>query len=912
MPVPVIKTAFSSGEMAPSLYGSVDLAKYAAGLSTARNVFVNYRGGVLSRAGTAYVGRSLQTGLPNPPRLIPFEFSLYQGYALEFGNRYMRVIFRGSYVTESAFAITGATQANPCQITASGNNFANGDWVFVGGVGGMVQLNGQTFIVANKSGSTFTLTDLDGNPINSTSYGAYTSGGTVARLFTLATPYAAADLALLKYAQSADVMSLAHQSYAPQELSRLGSASWTIAPLSPGSLAPNPPSGLAVSATSTTTTNPASYSYVVTAIDGQGHESLPSGAQTVSNSVNMGAQAGSVDVNWTGVNGAASYNIYRAPVTFGGAVPVGQVYGYIGTSYAPLYVDTNTVPDFSLAPPQYANPFASGAIIEVNMTSPGSGYTSNPSYTIITTTGSGFAGYPVVPPSGQVVAFVVTNPGQNYAPSDTITFSGGGGSGAAATLSFSPQTGTYPGCVAYFQTRRAYASTANNPDTLFFSKPGDYTNFDVSIPVADDDAITTTPWSQQVNGVNWMVPMPGGLVVGTGVGAWQVQGPNSFGANQQPITPSNVQAIPQAQNGFSQYVPPIRINYDIVYVQGKGSIVRDLQYNFFVSIYTGTDLTILSSHLFLGHAILQWAWCEEPYKVIWAVRDDGILLSLTYLKEQEIWGWARHDTQGTVLSVCSVSEPLPGMQGVAAIDALYLVVQRTIGGAQRYYVERMDNRIWQTVGDPWCVDCGLAYSGALTSIVTGLTHLIGMSVVGLADGVPIGPLTVSASGSVTLPFPAANVKLGLQFTPQIQTLYLDAGQPTIQGRRKSIYAVTLRVTNSCKLQVGTNQPDGAAQSPPVIAPTWSNMTAVPDQGTPFTTAGGGQGVNLFTGDLRAVVGSDWQKSGQVAVQQLNPLPLEVVDIISEFLPGDLPEAGMTPGRDQQQRGGPQQQMSAAT
>lgn len=909
MPLPVLKSAFSAGEMAPSLYGSVDLAKYAQGLSTCRNCFVSYRGGILSRAGTAYVGRSLQTGLPQPPRLIPFQFSLNQGYALEFGNQYMRVISRGAYVTETATTITGATQADPCVISDSGQSYNNGDWVFLSGIGGMTQLNGQTFIVASRTSSGFALHDLDGNPIDSTGYGAYTSGGAAARIFTLPTPYAAIDLPLLKFAQSADVMSLTHPNYAPQELSRLGPANWTIAALTPGGSELAAPYGLTATASNTTTTNPASYSYVVTAVDASGNESRASGAATVTNSVNMSGTAGSINLAWNPVSSAQSYNIYRAPVTFGGAVPAAQIFGYIGTSLAPIYADTNTVPDFSLAPPQQANPFAPGAVVGFNITSAGSGGSGLATVSMNTSTGSGFAGYGVIS-NGALVGIVVQNGGQEYAPTDTATVTGSGLTGAAATPVLSPATGTYPGCVAYFQTRRAYASTANNPDTLFFSRPGQYTNFDTSIPVADDDAITTTPWAQQVNGVNWMIPMPGGLVVGTGVGAWQVEGPNSFGANQQPITPANVQAIPQAQNGFADYVPPIRVNYDIVYVQGKGSTVRDLQYNFFVSIYTGTDLSLLSSHLFLGHSITQWAWCEEPYKLIWAVRDDGIMLSLTYLKEQEIWGWARHDTQGSFLSVCAVSEPLPGEMGLASIDALYCVVERTVNGAQRYYVERMDNRIWQSLTAPWCVDCGLSYSGALTATVTGLQHLEGRSVVGLADGVAVGPLTVSATGSVVLPFAAANVTLGLSYTPQIQTLYLDAGQPTIQGRRKSIYAVTVRTTNSCKLQVGTNQPDGAAQFPPQIAPAWSNMTAMPDQGAAFTTAGGGTGITPYTGDVRVAVSAAWQKPGQIAVQQVNPLPLEIVDLVAEFLPGDLPEGGITAARAPP-RGGAAQAMPAA-
>ncbi len=139
-------------------------------------------------------------------------------------------------------------------------------------------------------------------------------------------------------------------------------------------------------------------------------------------------------------------------------------------------------------------------------------------------------------------------------------------------------------------------------------------------------------------------------------------------------------------------------------MQAKGSIVRDLSYNFYAAIYTGTDITVLSSHLFYDRTVVSWAFAEEPYKVVWIVRDDGTLLSLTYLKEQEIYGWARHDTNGIFQSVCSVSEP--------PVDAAYFIVKRYIRGQWVYYSERMDNRLWTTAEDSWCVDCGLRYAGS--------------------------------------------------------------------------------------------------------------------------------------------------------------------------------------------------------
>ena len=169
---------------------------------------------------------------------------------------------------------------------------------------------------------------------------------------------------------------------------------------------------------------------------------------------------------------------------------------------------------------------------------------------------------------------------------------------------------------------------------------------------------------QQVNAIKYMIGMPGGLIMLTSGGAWQISG----GSPNAAVTPTTITATPQAYNGCSD-VPPLAINYDILYV--FNSTVRDLSYNFYTNIYTGVDISLLSNHLFIGYTIKEWAYAEEPFKVVWAVRSDGKLLSLTYLKEQEIQGWAQHDTYGKFESISTVRE---GSENV-----IYAVVSRAIG-----------------------------------------------------------------------------------------------------------------------------------------------------------------------------------------------------------------------------------------
>jgi hypothetical protein len=546
------------------------------------------------------------------------------------------------------------------------------------------------------------------------------------------------------------------------------------------------------------------------------------------------------------------------------------------------------------------------------------------------------------------------------------------------TLLVGPTTGTYPGVNAYFQQRHFFANSLNSPDTLWASQTGRYTSMDTAVPPVASNAITATPWTEQVNGIQWLIPMPGGLIAMTGLRAWQIVGEGSYQLNPQPVTPSTTQAQPQAFNGCSATIPPIVIDYDVLYVQAIGNTtVFDLSWNFWVNIYTGNDLTILSSHLFLFRRIVQWAWARQPYKVLWACCDDGTMISLTYLKEQQVYGWARHDTNGLVVGVCSVTEP--------PVNAVYCVVQRfptyaSVTGV--YFVERMDNRIWQTVEDAYAVDAAVSNpmtypdaqivasddSGSVTltagrpifsagnvgqvirfaggvatvtgyistsqltatwtvgatsngpmsrpyapsgawSIATPITtlrlpHMADQTnIVGLADGAVVGPLTAGSFGDVTLPFTASNVKLGLAFTAQLQTVYLN-GDQVVQGARKVINAASFRVAASSGFQVGTNQPDGAAQNPPQIAPLWSGMASAdltkPTGGqtgpVPYANPGGQQVTPLWTGDIRVVGGNEpsWISKGQVAIQQTQPLPLQVIAVEPEYLPGDIPEVRFQP------------------
>lgn len=709
--ITVIKPSFSAGELSPSVWGRVDFAKWNIGAAVMRNMFVNYRGPSSSRAGLLYCATSLTPASSSslPPKLVSFQFNIFQSYVLEFGvdpigRPYMRVVANGGSVLETPIPITGATQANPCVISAV-NSYSNGDWIFGANVAGMTQLNSRTFVVSAVTPTSFSLKDLFGNPINALQFGAYTSGGTFARIYTtFSSPYALADLPYLKVVQSADVMTLCcvnqvtGTEYPPIDLARLAANSWSFTQTTFAS-AITAPSGCTAS-TSVTASPATQYAYCVTAIDAAtGEESVASNVAHITNSDDIAVTAGSHTINWNPVAGAAYYNIYQAPPSYDTAVPIGTVFAFIGSAYGNQFVNSNIIADQTVTPPVHTNPFARGAIASVGtIVSSGTFTQATTSATINTGTGTGGIIVPVVV-SSAVLAGIVQNGGQGYLGTDTVTFSdSGSGASITAPLNVGPQSGTYPSVAAYFQSRRIYAGTLNSPDTLFGSQTGAYQNMDSSVPPIDSDAIVTTPWGQQVNGIQWMQPMPGGLIVATGADAWQITGSSGPGS---ALTPSSQSAQPQESNGFSPIVQPLKINYDIVYNQQLGYIIRDLQYNFFANIYAGSDISVLSNHLFDGFQVVSWAWANVPWKIVWAVRDDGKFLSLTFDKEEQLAGWGRQDTNGFVAGNVVATEP--------PVDAPYFLIKRYIAGQRQwaYFIERMDNRLWAGPEDPWCVDAGL-------------------------------------------------------------------------------------------------------------------------------------------------------------------------------------------------------------
>lgn len=775
----IIRNNFTGGEVSPAVSLRSDVLNVQNGLRTCSNMIIRPQGGAYSRAGTRFLG-SLPSG---NIRLIPFVFNSDQTYILVFSNLEMRIVREGAFLS---------------------------------------------------------------------------SGGSV---IVVTTPYYAADLADIDYVQSADVMTLVHRGYTPRQVSRLAETTWRIDTIdySPtvsvptfsetsvtitalqtsgsgtaksvllsvlslgdveegdvlllegvsGETAANgnyypvvlvePPDGgglgnrITLSPVDTTTfadhtfgtatggtaTRVAArpvgsgggdfskdYLYLVTAVNPEGEESLPSAVQTVQQIDSLSTTYG-VKLAW-GDTGGLPLDYYRVYKDVSGD---SGVFGWIGDSETRQFTDFNIAPITSDAPPSARDPL-SGA-------------------------------------------------------------------------------GNYPGCTTYYQQRQIFANSDNEPQTIHATQTGNYYSFRQSTPIRDSDAFSFAVASSEVNEIRFLVSL-NTLLIFTSGAEWRV----TEGLNEV-FTPTSVGVRVQSKNGCAKVKPAV-INDSVIYVQDQGGRIRDLAYSFSNDSYGGTDLSIMAGHLFRGHSIVAMHYAREPDGVLWCLRDDGVLLGLTYQKENQVWAWHQHDVGGTVTSICSIPE---GGQ-----DALYASVTRVVNSASVQYLEVLRAQDLTDSTTPFCVDSGLSYSGSPTSSLTGLDHLEGETVKVLADG-DVYETTV-VSGGITLPREYSLIHVGLGFTPRITLLAPDipSDRGSTRGSLKNIDGVALHVESSRGAWTRTVDESGG-------------LAATAFEARPrdvYTDSYGPQ--ELMTGRLECSLENDWRYGSSISVEQRDPLPLNILAV----------------------------------
>jgi len=741
--------SFAGGEITPELYGRLDLAKYQTGLAKALNFLILPHGPAARRSGFGFVNEAFDS--TQAVRLIPFAFSATQTVVLEFGHQYIRFFVNGSTLLEANVAI--ASIVGNTVNTTGAHGFSTGDWVFI--------LN-RFFKVTVVDADTFTTTDLWNVAASPTP-----SASVCARVYKIASPYAAADLFDLHYTQNSDVITLVHPGYGARELKRLGATNWTLTSVSftPTIAAPTSPA-VVVTQRDTGTTGDRSYDYVVTAIASDGVSESVASAVATSGAQNLSQFSNFNTISWTGSAGAARYFVYRKR---------GGVFGYIGQSTGLSMVDDNILPDVTRAPP-----------------------------------------------STQTLL--------NSAASE------------------------YPAAATYFEQRRWFAGTTNNPQGVYATRSGTESNMAASVPTQDDDALEFRIASRQQNAIRHLVPLADLIALTVG-GEFRI-----FADNAPSIVPSTLSIKPQGNSGANN-VQPALASSSILYVQSQGSRIRELAYNWQQSSYASIDISIMAPHLFNGYTITDLAYARAPVPVLAAARSDGALLTMTYVPEQQVYGWSQNTTtNGVFESACVVSE---GNE-----DVLYALVRRTVNGRSVRYIERQRSRLFTDQADAFFVDSGLTYDSTPTTSLSGLWHLEGQTVSILADGA-VHPSKTVSSGAVTLDYAASVVHIGLGYNSDLVTLpsVLEATAAGGQGLTKNVNGVRMRVTQSSIVKAG---------------PAFDKLTEYParDVADPY-----GSPPALRTGELRFAIGASWNSDGAICIRQDNPLPLTVMSMALDLATG---------------------------
>jgi hypothetical protein len=510
----------------------------------------------------------------------------------------------------------------------------------------------------------------------------------------------------------------------------------------------------------------------------------------------------------------------------------------------------------------------SGAITSWTVTNPGgitSGSTPANPMTQLFTAGAGTGAQATATWGvGQIIPVTI---GAGYVSAPAVSFSSGA---ATATATLNPTGNGNPTVPGFFDQRLVLAAAPGSPQTFNMSQPGQYFNFNVTDPVQSTNAIAGTLVSGTTNTIKAIVSVPAGMLMLTDKAAWVVNGGSGVGS---AISPTAILALPQSFIGASD-VPPIIANYDILFVQSKGSAIRDLSYNIYFNVFTGNDISEISSHLFYGFTIQEWAWAEQPFYVVWAIRNDGTMLTLTYLKEQEFVGWAHSITAGSFKSVAAVTE---ATADAGTVDAIYTVVQRSVNGTPLLYIERISDRIYPNgLVDAWSVDSGVQYTGSPATTFQGAEHLAGLTVTGLANGVLIPPFVMPASGVFTLGTAASKVTVGLAYTYQLQTLPLDIQGESTQGKVKKIPHVDVRVNQTLGLSIGSDFNHLTSMKDTVQGNVSSMLTGQSSQ----VVAG------LYTGDARTYLDPTYTVPGQYCIQGASPYPASILGLFPAFVIGD--------------------------
>ena len=667
--VTTIQTNFTAGELSPRLHGRVDIAKYVNAAEIIENFIVTPHGGASRRSGTRFVAAAKD---PNRKcRLVAFEFSTDQSYIIEFGHRYCRFYRnRGQIIGGTSSAIVG-----------------NGD--FEAGISGWDDRSDVGASIAHDAtGKRLNLVGASGKVAWAEQSVTTDSVGVehVVRLDTFGDPRDKLEVRVGTTSKSDDIL-------ADVEIE---TGSHTIA-------------------------------FTPTA--------SPFFLQFRNNNQAKTIQVDDVALlNGTPIEIASPYSEDRL---FELAFTQSADILYIAhESHAPRELSRSGHAAWSMTDFE----FKDGPFQSMNTES---GKTLAPSATSgsVTITASGFKPFAATD-IGRLVR-IKHGGSWGYARIVGVTsetqvtavvkqnFGGTTGSADWRMGAWSDATG-WPGAVTFFQERLWWGGTKAQPQTIWGSASGDFTNYQPTQPddtIEDDDGLSFTIADDRVNAIRWMSAGKR-LAIGTSGGEFTMAG----GSGGEAVTPTQIQITRETTHGAAR-ISAKRIGPVVLFVQRQRKKIREFVFNFDVDSFKAPDLALLAEHI-TGTGIVEMDYQQEPDSVLWCVRDDGLLLGMTYEREQDVVGWHRHVLGG-------VSDALgrpAACESVAVIpvegrDEAWLSVRRFINGTTVRQIEYIEQELdpdnaGHRPRDAFYVDSGLSHDLPLNLSSATQTDPVCLTVVG--------------------------------------------------------------------------------------------------------------------------------------------------------------------------------------
>lgn len=322
----------------------------------------------------------------------------------------------------------------------------------------------------------------------------------------------------------------------------------------------------------------------------------------------------------------------------------------------------------------------------------------------------------------------------------------------------------YPAAVGMHEARLWFGGSRYQPQTLWASVSGDFENFRRS--TMDDGSLALTLAAESSNSIRWLSSSTA-LLIGTGGEEWALRS----SAEGAAITGTTARV--ERQSGYSSMALGAKLAHEVtVFVQRDGRRLRQLSYTQAQQSFTASDLTVLAPHV-TAAGVRQLAFQQAPTAVLWVVTGDGKLAGMTFEREQNVFGWHVHETDGEI-------ETIAVLHGTPA-DEVWLGVRRRIVDTQ-------------------LETAGITAGSAVVTLPGTAARAVGEAVAG--EGIPADAVIVSVDSSTQLTLSAAATRTDaaarLEFRATHHKRYVERMQPQAMAgdwsaQRTLIYADAAKV-----------------------------------------------------------------------------------------------------------------------